>query len=238
MHEIPLRETFILVLVFFAFRVSAQVPVEMPRIIKKEIPLYTDGVPDNFYRITHNQARQMKLDSLENGFDSVQIRVWYEDPLSISRQLLVMQRSAGEWSAKSYKMTVLTQDSVEMLTDFVKKDISPLSGWAAMAKNLNKYVMTSLPNMDDIPGLFDSWKDGETYCIEVATTKQYRFYCYHVPEHFQKRWWQAQNMVGLLNIFEKEFRMKRGTGAEISRRPPNIKPRQKALPSKHKLRPL
>ena len=43
----------------------------------KEIPTFGDGKPDLFYRLSQQKAKQLKLENLENGYDSLQIRIWY-----------------------------------------------------------------------------------------------------------------------------------------------------------------
>jgi hypothetical protein len=63
----------------------------------------------------------------------------------------------------------------------------------------------TLPNMDDIPGLQDGYRDGATYNIEVVTKKQYRFYGYHLPKEFADKSWQAKNMSGILGLVSSEL---------------------------------
>jgi hypothetical protein len=65
--------------------------------------------------------------------------------------------------------------------------------------------ITTLPHMSDIPGLRDGWTDGVSYNVEVATKDQYRFYGYHLPDKFQDKYWQAKNMVDILNLIGSEF---------------------------------
>jgi hypothetical protein len=43
----------------------------------KEIPHYKNGQVDIFYHKTHLHFPKLKIDSLENGFDSLALRLWY-----------------------------------------------------------------------------------------------------------------------------------------------------------------
>src|SRR6516225_598402 len=56
---------------------------------KKEIPRYPNGKFDIFYILSKTKQRQLGLDSLENGFDSLQVRVWYDFSLFTRRRLVV-----------------------------------------------------------------------------------------------------------------------------------------------------
>lgn len=173
----------------------------------REIPTFSGGKPDLFYRLSQQKAKQLKLDSLENGYDSLQIRIWYDYSLVTYRSLLIIKQTNSVWSAKGYTMSVdwNWEKLTEKVTKKQEKTLNPKHGWDNFVKQLFALQITTLPNMKDIPGLKDGWTDGVTYNVEVATNKQYRFYGYHLPDKFQDKYWQAKNMVDILELIEVEF---------------------------------
>jgi hypothetical protein len=175
---------------------------------KNEIPTYKDGGVDLFYKVKKQKEQQLKLDSLESGFDSLQIRIWYDYALLINRDLIVIKRTNGKWSADHYEMVVEWDDlkNIETIKTNKIKSVTPKSGWDKFINELLSLNIMTLPNMDDIPGLQDNWADGVTYNIEIATKKQYRFYGYHLPDKFEDKFWQAKNMTEILSLISTELR--------------------------------
>lgn len=174
---------------------------------KKEIPTWKNGEPDLFYNLTQQKVKQLKIDTLQSGYDSLQIRIWYDYSLMTLRKLLIIKRTNSAWTATAYTMTVDWDAS--NLTEKVKtknvETLNPKNGWNSFLNKLFALQITTLPNMDNIPGLEDGWTDGISYNIEVATKKQYRFYGYHLPDKFQDKYWQAKNMVDILKLVETQF---------------------------------
>jgi hypothetical protein len=173
----------------------------------REIPTDADGKPDLFYRLSQQEAKQLKLENLQNGYDSLQIRIWYDASLTNSCALLVIKRTNSVWSATWYAMSVdwNAYELTKNITGKQEKTLTPIHGWDNFIKQLSALKIETLPNMRDIPGLKDHWEDGDACNVEIATKKKYRFYSYHLPEKFQDKYWQAKNMVDILNLVRKEL---------------------------------
>jgi hypothetical protein len=174
---------------------------------KKEIPTWENGEPDLFYKLTQQKVKQLKIDTLQSGYDSLQIRIWYDYSLMSLRKLLIIKRTNATWTATAYTLTVDWDAS--NLTEKVKtqkaETLNPKNGWDSFLNKLFALQIMTHPNMDNISGLEDGWTDGISYNVEVATKKQYRFYGYHLPDKFQDKYWQAKNMVDILKLVETEF---------------------------------
>ena len=173
----------------------------------KEIPKYKDGGVDLFYTMKKDMASQLKLHDLEAGFDSLQIRIWYDYALSSSKELLIIERTNSMWSAARYEMKI-TDTTAKVFDSIIStkiKLITPKSGWENFTNKLFDLKIMTLPNMENIPGLEDNWTDGVTYSIEISTKKQYRFYNYHLPNIFASKFWQAKNMTQILDLIGLEL---------------------------------
>jgi hypothetical protein len=177
---------------------------------KREIPIWSNGRPELFFSLAQQKGKQLSLQSLETGFDSLQIRMWYDYSQVAQRDLLIISRTNSSWTAVVYNLTVDWDSFTD--TEKIKtkkyKNVTPKNGWDNLVRKLAELKITTLPNMDDIPGLEDGWRDGISYNVEVATKQMYRFYGYHLPHKFQDKFWQAKNMVHILKLIEKEFGLK------------------------------
>jgi hypothetical protein len=175
---------------------------------KKEIPTDENGRADLFYELKKQKEKQLKLDSLESGFDSMQIRIWYDYELLVNKELIVIKRKDGKWSADDYEMVVDWDafKDTETIKTKKMKSLVPKSGWDNFINDLLSLKIKSLPNMKDIPGLQDNWDDGVTYNVEIATKKQYRFYSYHMPDKFGDKFWQAKNMTDILSLISTQLK--------------------------------
>jgi hypothetical protein len=172
---------------------------------KRDVPKEKEGFPENLTRIydTRQKVKKMKLDNLENGYDSLQIRIWYDYELKIEKNMLIIKCQNGVWSAISY----IYEDRGDTIAKFRKEHLSPKAGWNSFINELYALKIATLPDMHQIPGM-EGGLDGITYNIEYATKYQYRYYGYWGPAEFQDKYWQAKNMVKILNLIEKEFGIK------------------------------
>jgi len=153
------------------------------------------------------KIQQLNLETLDKGFDSIQIRVWYDPSLLKKRDLLVLKYANGDWVGLHYYMTVDWDpfNSTETITDKTFQNVKPKNGWTNFLTKLSLLKIHSLPNMADIPGLEDSWDDGNIYTVEIAIGKKYRTYSYHVPQEFKEKYWQAGNMLEILDLISVEL---------------------------------
>ena len=178
--------------------------VDTTKPFKKEIPTYQNGKVDIFYELAKAKQKQLGLDSIENGFDNLQIRVWYDFALVRERRLVVITNKGTNWTATVYNLQVDWDGKTETILSKKVKQVTPKSGWASFSKKLLDLKILTLPNEDDING-YGGGGDGRTYNVEVATKSQYRFYGYWEPQEYQNEYWQAKNMTDILKLLDSEL---------------------------------
>ena len=171
---------------------------------KKEIQTYQNGGLDLFYELAKSKQEQLGLDSLENGFENLQIRVWYDFALVRERKLVIITNKDTTWTATVYDLQVDWDGRTETILSKKIRQVTPKSGWAHFSKKLLDLKVLTLPNQFDIPN-YGGGHDGRTYNVEVATKNQYRFYGYWEPQEYQDKFWQAKNMTSILSWFEDEL---------------------------------
>jgi hypothetical protein len=160
----------------------------------KDIPHYKSGIPSIYYSSVRKTEKIIKLDTIENGFDSLQIRIWYHYPkFEPAKKILILKNKNKIWTASLYDYD---KDSIIIL------NCKDLNGFM---NNLFSCQLMTLPDMNAIKGLEDHWKDGDSYTVEISDKKHYRLYNYHVPEEFQHKFRQAKDMVRILKLIKKEF---------------------------------
>ena len=172
--------------------------------VKKEIPTYLGGNFDIFYQLAKDRQKQLGLDSLENGFHDLQIRVWYDFALVKEQKLIVITNKDTNWTAAVYDLQVDWDGKHETILSKKIRHVAPKSGWTTFSKKLLDLQILTLPNQDDVEG-YSAGDDGITYNIEVATKNQYRFYSYWEPQRYQDKFWQAKNMADILKLFKQEL---------------------------------
>ncbi|MCW3074760.1 MAG: hypothetical protein JWP69_1829 [Flaviaesturariibacter sp.] len=198
---------YLLTIVIFSFSCKGQRnPISQPapfvdtnKAFKKEIPSV-----DIFYNLAKTKQKQLGLYSLENGFDDLQIRVWYDFALVRERRLVVITNNDANWTATVYHLQVDWDGKTETILSKKVKQLIPKSGWTTFSKKLLDLKVVTLPSQDYIKG-YSGGEDGRTYNVEVASKNQYRFYSYWEPQEYQTKFWQAKNMADILKLFETEL---------------------------------
>ncbi len=171
---------------------------------KKEIPTYDNGRPDIFYNLAKAKQKQLDLDTLENGFNNLEIRVWYDFSLVRDRKLVVIINKGTNWTATIYNLIVNWDGQTETIISKNIKQVTPKSGWTNFSKRLMDLKILTLPNQLEIPG-YGGGMDGRMYNVEIATKNQYRFYGYWEPQEYKDKFWQAKNMDDILTLFKTEL---------------------------------
>jgi hypothetical protein len=173
--------------------------------VRKEIPHDRRGRPFYTYLVDHQKAAQLKLDPLELGFDSLEIRIWLDYSLAINNQLIVLTRKDGQWKGRFITIAIkqnLRGDS-ELVVHSSNVAVVPKMGWEIFIKELFALGITTLP---DGPG---GGEDGIGYDIEVATRNTYRFYSYWSPEITEHKDPGSKKMVSIIHLLEQAFQFKR-----------------------------
>jgi hypothetical protein len=171
----------------------------LERSFKREIPSNADGRVSPFYTSTKVKQKYLGLDSLESGFDGLQIRIWYDDVYITRQKLLVIIYKQGNWAANFFATkggATLSKESDKLI---------PKMGWINFSNKFLSYNVLTLPNGDDIDNCGSGGGDGSTFNVEIATQKHYRYYGYWEPQDYKDKCQEAKNMNDILNLIAHEF---------------------------------
>ena len=183
---------------------------ELADTVMRDIPLDKKGKPTLSYLSKVQIAAQLKLDTLENGFDSLQIRIWYGYARTDSGQLVIIKNINNKWTAELFTLLYHLNENGNTLKSISKNVVlrEPNSGWENFTSNLFELQIMGLPDFRKIINYPDI-ADGNGVSIEIATTKQYRYYLYQEPKMVQDKIKQAKKIEEILELIEDEFNFKR-----------------------------
>jgi hypothetical protein len=141
------------------------------------------------------------LERISDGYDSLQIRIWYMKPRVTEMPAVTIKRNEGKWSATIRKIIrkpiidtirATTTDNLFYVPSIIKyKHLSPKSSWESILKRMTELKLFDLPEMGAIPNLDNRSIDGASFAVEIATSKEYRTYSYNSSERFTDKFWQA-----------------------------------------------
>ena len=178
-------------------------------LFKREIPKLKNGQLPTYYRNKHDIENMMGLPSVETGFDSLQLRIWYGYARTDSAQLIVLSKSRDKWSAQLYNFTYIrnANNKIKAITKKVTTGV-PRQGWRQFSEKLFSFNITMLPDQSEINN-YPDFADGDALIVEVATRNSYRIFSYKEPKLAQHQFKEADNVEQALALIEGQFDFKR-----------------------------
>lgn len=170
----------------------------------REIPAYRNT--PSMKQLKTNIESLLKIPSLENGFDSLEIRIWYAYALRDKEQLVIIKHTDTSWSAELNTLTFHYSKNNDSILSISKQSISkyPKSGWNSFLLNLNKLDFYTLPDYKQIQN-YDTGTDSDAITIEFATKNKYRIYTYIQPSMYTTKFKEAVQIECIMELIEREF---------------------------------
>jgi|SRR5579859_521080 len=218
------KHSVLLKAVLFTFSAFAMLPThaqnkptDSPKQgIIKDIPRDKGGVPYRYYGKKRELEKLLGLSTLEKGYDSLQIRVWYGSSFINSLQLLILTRSHDSWSAEYDSISLHYNKKGDSLLTATKhtESKSPSSGWRYLTNTLSRLGIYTLPDASRLPH-YPEANDGYGITIEYATKKKYRIYNYTTFEGLQ--YTETKKISKILKLLETQFNFQRIGGTSSQR---------------------
>ncbi len=156
---------------------------------------------------------------MTNGFDSIQIRIWWGCALEGSERFIILRLASGKWQGESidreyhysdrfiYKVGKCWVDCVDSVSRKVN-NITPKSGWQNFITKLFELNVLSLPQFERIQTPDDrrlEFMDGCGVTVQIATIKIDRIYTYQNPDYFSEKYREAKNIIDIATLLNFEF---------------------------------
>lgn len=204
---IRIRQSFILIAsvlltscynTILPIRIPSSVPKVPDNLIEKEIPKYPNNRLSKYYKFTKQKQKQLNLSIPENGFDSLQIRVWFTYPENLYQfgELLELNFKKGQNpSAKYYKLDIFFNPTREYeVINYFKDTLinEPKNGWNDLSNRLFDLRINELPTISTLkefqnPTMLNDLFNNTSLTVitEVATNSSYRCFEYNNFDKYQ-----------------------------------------------------
>ena len=170
-----------------------------------EIPVDDKGNAVFLYKVARSYAKLLNLPSLETGYDSLQVRIWFNYGNLKKTHLIIISNKEKRWAGTLYRLLVDKKNDTSYFLEKEKKQkVIPKSGWEKMIRAMNKLKIPALISCEYLSE-YGAGVDTEYYMIEVATKNNYRFYDYFDPKEGAKEYKEAAALENFLKKLEKEF---------------------------------
>jgi len=173
-----------------------------------DIPKNKQGNYRLMYRMCKQDEKLLGLDSLQIGFDSMQIRIWFEPGMFYKKQMIILKNSHGSWEGQliSWTLDYGNENSPKhTIIDKKIENIYPKSGWDKYITELIRLNIITLPDDSNIKGVESGGGDLRITSIEIATKTMYRFYTYTEPDGYNKQFKELQDIENIIHHTGKEF---------------------------------
>ena len=145
------------------------------------------GNKPSWYEVLQMLSDSLKIGRIDNGFDSLQIRIWVGSAFSHCK-VAFFKCSAGKWSSSliTYIPHYFNEDqhneNRDSVTYFETSSITPVKAinWQEFTGKLYDCDIMDLPDQEYLKG-YEHPTDGVGYTVEIATLTKYRIYSYHSP---------------------------------------------------------
>lgn len=178
----------------------------------KDIPTFKKGNSKGLftllYEYTSREASLLHLDSLELGFDSLQVRIWLGHEMAIKKHAVIFKYTESNWSGCLVSYSRENEAGKRFLKEIIFTDVRPVSGWENFIQKMLALKILELPDDEDLPAYDGCAGDGLAYYFEWATKNKYRFYSYCGLDSNTDKFWQAKNVAEFADLVEKEFNFK------------------------------
>lgn len=151
----------------------------------------------------------LNLGSLENGFDSLQIRIWIDCGYKAA-SLIVIERTKNKWDATFYFFTAHYDEDFNLsIQNLETERKSPKSGWKNFSDNLLNTGLIDLPDFTKFLSKYNYPTHADETLVEIGTPKKYRLYVYPELGLNNKIAGGPANLHEALQLIEREFDFRR-----------------------------
>jgi len=165
--------------------------------------------PNNADSISRLFEEKILLDPLDQGFDSLQIRITFAyssgNLQKDSQKILIIKRTKHNWYSEVRKVVPDSLDPSYFLVYSLNRDIQPKIGWAHLVKEFvgNKIFSIPFKQIEEEESVIH----GPTVIIiEVATKEKYEFRRFYHPSFYEENHWQIKELSTLLKLLETQLK--------------------------------
>ncbi|MBO9632759.1 MAG: hypothetical protein J7578_06540 [Chitinophagaceae bacterium] len=174
----------------------------------RDIPQYRTS--PSMMHLKTNIESLLNISSLENGFDSLEIRIWYAYALTDKEQLVIIKHTGTQWAAQINTLTFHYGNNNDSILSISKQSVDrfPRSGWDSLMLNLKNLDFFILPDHKQLQN-YHTGTDSDAITVEFATKNTYRIYTYIQPSRYTTTFKEAVKIENIMDLIEREFEFAR-----------------------------
>jgi hypothetical protein len=149
---------------------------------------------------------KLGLESIENGSEGVEIRIWRGYGALVNKEdLLAIRNTDSGWRSVyfTYKFAINDTADATSIDHIQATKKTPVSGWTKLWQNIVNLGVLELPSYELLKNYSIS-TDADGATIEYADRNNYRIFVYPDPYN-NKKIPEANKITELLLLLEKEF---------------------------------
>jgi hypothetical protein len=152
----------------------------------------------------------LKLDTLENGFDSLQIRIWLTYKRKDTFQVISLKHCNNSWYGNYCLAAFFPNEHRDSVLYYskIKRSLQPKIRWQALIDSLVGFNILTLPDCTKLKDYPFPFEGGNSLTFEISTESQYRLYMYQLPSTFKDTFKEAANVDDILKLLSYEFDIK------------------------------
>ena len=176
---------------------------QLPQKVIKDLPKNEENEKFGLYKLTRKRTLEAGLPLIDDGFDSLFIRVWQTSDTTIFA--IDVKFEKNHWSSALHKIEMSIVDNEIVYGNLRSVFAGPKSGWPNFSKKLINSGILDLPSDIKLKDYHNTTaSDASFVTIEVATKNRYRIYSYSQPGmHLQYP--EAKKMTLILDYLSNEF---------------------------------
>ena len=175
----------------------------------RQIPILENGDPRRVYYNLREIEKDFKLNPIETGVDSIEIRFWFGYNLIDTLQCLRIYNTKKEWKGELITTSYIQNDkkALPWITTTQVKSKVPKSGWTFLINEIVKLGVITLPDANNIPD-YAFATHSRSLIIEISTSKFYRLYSYDEPFYNSKKIQEAKYIEDIIHVLQDELQFK------------------------------
>jgi hypothetical protein len=162
--------------------------------------------PNSVYYSIRRIEDSLKLDSIQNGFNGLTIRIWFNCSQTSKGQLITVSQKNDKYEALFFNYYTITDDLKLYKYIIAKQKVIPKSGWKKFIKFIEKSDIMKLPDVHQLKGyLLATTTDPCTATFETSNREMYRLYQYYDPSSVSSKYSEAEKAAKIINYVQNEF---------------------------------
>jgi hypothetical protein len=179
-------------------------------IIKRNFSHSISDTTDKDYVILRELEKILKMDGIEEGYNSFQLRVWtsyYHDTISKALVIKKDQKGAGRVEEYVFRTGFSNSPGKTDITDLTRRSLFPKSKWSTFLSQLKEFNLENLTDYTSLAG-YGGLAHGDMTIVEFAGNDFYSAARSPLPCLFKNEVAEAAIVCNLLMFLEAELLIK------------------------------